>query len=64
MADYDQEDYRRSLYTNTKADHPALWSTGEPCDCEAGGDGWEREGIAMAVRWPRRAAAEMDREAG
>ena len=32
--------YRRSLYTNTKDDHPALNPSGQPCDCNAGGTGW------------------------
>jgi hypothetical protein len=45
MAD-DALDYRRSLYTNTKADHPANWLTGEPCGCERGDDSaWERHGF-------------------
>jgi hypothetical protein len=48
----DMEDYRRALYTNTKADHPANHLTGEPCDCEAGGTYWETKGIAMRVQWP------------
>jgi len=63
-ADYDREDYRQSLYTNTKDDHPALWATGEPCDCAAGDDRWERDGVAMAARWPRALDAEQEREAG
>lgn len=42
----DALDYRRSLYTNTKADHPANWLTGEPCGCERGDDSaWERHGF-------------------
>ena len=61
---WDRQPYRRSLYTNTKADHPALNPSGRACDCEAGGTGWERSGVAMAVRWPRALAAETDREAG
>jgi hypothetical protein len=44
--DYDARDYRRSLYTNTKSDHPANWATGEPCGCERGDDSaWERSGF-------------------
>jgi hypothetical protein len=34
----DQLDYRRSLYTNFKSDHPANDLTGEPCRCEQGND--------------------------
>ena len=50
----DAVDYRRSLYTNTKPDHPGNWLTGEPCRCEKGDDrGWERSGNAMTVQWPR-----------
>ena len=64
QANWDRQDYRRSLYTNTKADHPALNPSGQPCDCEAGGTGWERRGVAMAVRWPRAQAADPQREAG
>jgi hypothetical protein len=52
QAAYDAEDYRRSLYTNTKDDHPAIDLTGEPCDCPAGGARWERNGFAMRVEWP------------
>jgi hypothetical protein len=57
QAAYDQEDYRRSLYTNTKDDHPAIWATGQPCDCEADGTGWERSGVAMTVLAARRRRA-------
>jgi hypothetical protein len=49
--DYDREDYRRSLYTNTKPDHPRNPRTEEPCDCERGGRDWEK-GEAMRVEWP------------
>jgi hypothetical protein len=63
-ARWDQQDYRRSLYTTAEADHPALNPSGQPCDCEAGGTGWERSGVAMTVRWPRAVAAEREREAG
>lgn len=43
QAEYDTKDYRRSLYTNTKDDHPANWLTGEPCGCERGDDSaWDR----------------------
>jgi hypothetical protein len=43
---HDAKDYRRALYTNTKADHPANWLTGEPCGCEGGDDSaWERHGF-------------------
>jgi hypothetical protein len=61
---YDGEDCRRSLYTNTKADHPADHLTGGPCRCEEGDDsGWERSGVAMTVRWPpelRRTSPELE----
>ena len=63
---YDAEDYRRSLYTNVKADHPANDLTGEPCDCEGGDTRWERNGIAMGVHWPpqpRHEATESARQA-
>jgi hypothetical protein len=50
---YDREDYRRSLYTNTKPDHPANPRTEGPCNCERGDTAWERSGIAMRVDWPR-----------
>ena len=65
--DYDAQDYRRSLYTNTKPDHEADHLTGEPCDCEAGGARWETNGIAMRVQWPplpQYAAAAPQLEAG
>jgi hypothetical protein len=53
QAEYDAKDYRRSLYTNTKDDHPADWLTGEPCRCEHGDDhAWVRAGNAMKVLWP------------
>jgi len=48
----DSQDYRQSLYTNTKPDHPADDLTGELCDCEAGDTRWEKNGIAMRVEWP------------
>lgn len=51
---YDGQDYRRSLYTNTKPDHEANHRTGGPCNCERGDTAWERNGIAMKVQWPRR----------
>jgi hypothetical protein len=63
---YDAEDYRRSLYTTAETDHPADWATGEPCDCQADGTRWERNGIAMEVHWPpslRREATESGRHA-
>jgi hypothetical protein len=50
--EYDTKDYRRSLYTNTKPDHPASPRTEGPCNCERGDDAWERSGIAMKVLWP------------
>jgi hypothetical protein len=50
----DALDYRRSLYTNVKADHPADELTGEPCDCETGGARWEKNGVAARVEWPPR----------
>jgi len=49
---YDAEDYRRSLYTNTKPDHEANHRTAGPCNCERGDTAWERNGVAMKVRWP------------
>ena len=60
----DMEPYRRSLYTNTKPDLEPHPLTGESCDCDAGGTGWERNGVAMRVRWPRdaRRKREPDRE--
>ena len=60
---YDREPCRVSLYANLKPDHAPDWLTGAPCDCEAGGDRWERNG-AMRVRWPRdaRREPEPDRE--
>jgi hypothetical protein len=52
----DQLDYRRSLYTNTKPDHPGDDLTGQPCRCQKGDDtAWERHGIAMKVLWPPQA---------
>lgn len=63
QAKYDSKDYRRSLYTNTKPDHPLHPLTDGPCDCEIGGSGWER-GEAMRVRWPSLAALkEIDLQA-
>jgi hypothetical protein len=49
----DQGDVRRSLYTNTKDDHPRDDLTGEPCRCGQGDDtAWIRHGNAMKVLWP------------
>jgi hypothetical protein len=46
QVEYDAVDYRRSLYTNTKADHEADRLTGEPCGCERGDDtSWEPYGF-------------------
>jgi hypothetical protein len=41
----DAEDYNRSLYTNTKDDHPANPITGLPCGCESGDDSWAKLGF-------------------
>jgi hypothetical protein len=49
---------RAGLYTTVKADHPELWPSEEPCDCEQCGDRWER--LAMRVAFPRTAARELE----
>lgn len=41
----DAEDCNRSLYTNTKDDHPADPITGLPCGCESGNDNWAKAGF-------------------
>jgi predicted GIY-YIG superfamily endonuclease len=59
------EESRRPLDTNAKADHPVIDLAGEPCDCEAGGSGRERNGIAMRAEWPPpQPGAEAELEAG
>lgn len=50
--DYDHEDHRLSLYTNTKPDHRPNLRTGGPCNCERGDTTWEESGVAMRVTWP------------
>lgn len=60
--EYDLKDYRRSLYINTKDDHPCPWTTAAPCGCESGDDAWAESG-AMSVHFPR-ARSEPDIEAG
>ncbi len=57
---YDDAPYRRSLYTNTKDDHPYPFTTGEPCGCEARDDSWAQTG-AMSVHFP---GGDRDPEAG
>jgi hypothetical protein len=39
---YDQRDYRRSLYTNTKDDHPRDEMTGERCRCSSPDAFWSK----------------------